>query len=80
MILLGDPLTCPVDYFLKQVNEDFPGLTVVGAWHREAGAKGGVALFRIGELFALERWGFCWAGMLVCEPLYPKGVGLLASP
>ena len=30
MILLGDQVTCPVDRFLNQVNEDYPGLLVVG--------------------------------------------------
>jgi len=30
MILLGDQITCPIDRFLDQVNEDFPGLPVVG--------------------------------------------------
>lgn len=44
MILLGDPLTCPVDYFLKQVNEDFPGLTVVGGMASGSRGQGGCRL------------------------------------
>lgn len=61
MILLGDPLTCPVDYFLKQVNEDFPDLTVVGGMasgNRSSGAfrlvsdRGGVRSGAVGVLLS----------------------------
>jgi small ligand-binding sensory domain FIST len=30
ILLLGDPFTFPTDYFLERVNEDYPGLRVVG--------------------------------------------------
>ena len=50
LLLLADPFSFPVDGFLRRLNEDRPGLTVIGGLASAGGAPGGNRLVLDGEV------------------------------
>ena len=51
LMLLGDPFSFPTDSLLERLNEDQPGIPIVGGMASGAGAPGENALFLNGERF-----------------------------
>jgi small ligand-binding sensory domain FIST len=73
ILLLGDPFTFPVDVFLKQVNEDYPGLRVIGGMASGGRGHGQNRLFLGGTSHAEGAVGVLVQGSVNIRSIVSQG-------
>ena len=80
VLLLGDPFTFPTDLFLQQINEDAPGLRVLGGMASGIRGRGGVPVpLRRRPASTRGRWGWCCKGPWGCARSCRRAAGRSAG-
>lgn len=80
MILLGDQFTCPIDRFLHQVNDDFPGLSVVGGMASGTRGPGSCRLVSDRGVFRSGAVGVLLSGEVGMHTLVSQGCRPVGHP
>ena len=73
LILIGDPFTFPADLFLKKLNEESPGIIVVGGMASGAYAPYENTLFSNEETFNQGAIGLTLFGDVQINPVVSQG-------
>lgn len=80
LLLLADPFTFPVDAFLERVNEDLPGLKVVGGLASAAMAPGGNRVVVDAEVSASGAVGALLKGGVEVRTIVSQGCRPVGKP
>lgn len=80
MILMGDQFTCPIDRFLNQVNDDFPGLSVVGGMASGTRGPGSSRLVSDRGVFRSGAVGVLLSGDVGMHTLVSQGCRPVGHP
>jgi small ligand-binding sensory domain FIST len=73
VLLLGDPFTFPIDLFLQRINEDRPGLRVVGGMASGVGRPGESRLLLNGAVHDRGAVGVLLQGPVGLRPIVSQG-------
>lgn len=80
VLLLGDPTTFPTDLFLQQVNENHPGLRVVGGMASGMRQEGECRLILNGRVLASGAIGVLLQGQLGVRSIVSQGCRPIGRP
>ena len=73
MLILGDPFTFPTDFFLKQMNDDYGGLRVMGGMASGISGAGQCRLMRDGAVVTQGAVGVLLQGEIGLRPIVSQG-------
>ena len=79
VLLLGDPYTFPIDQFLSRMNENNPGLPVLGGMASGVAVRGNVVCWSTAMYGEKERPASCCKVRSVCGRLCRRVVGRLVG-